>query len=981
MSQNGLLDAINTIREKAEKGKLIIFVGAGVSCNVDGMPSWEELVKSMATAVSYSKCNHCRQVTKNCKKTCLLKDTFSTDEFLKIPQYLFNTSKKKYYEIFKNNFKKIDADAPLSKLIFELNPAHIITTNYDNLLESSSSELRQQYQVIIEDKDLLNTHASKYIIKMHGDLENIESIVLKEQDYLDFSQKKVLIELFVKALLTDHTILFLGYSLNDYNIKLIISWLNYMRQQNGALKGKTVGYMVLDSVRLNKTQKKYFEQNSIDVVNLHGMPLIKNIPASLKHDVGRRLYSFLKVIESPKYMNVFELKDFLHDVVLKIGSKPFIAYKELLSILQANYFQKHDNTLEMRSEGDYNYLKGICEENSVDAKQIKQHLINNGIYFLSFFKHDKGTQCYAVAEYEECTLFNDEVYVLYLQNNFVAIEELSVKENSIMKKCFYQQFYSFYNPMMVKEYDELDFKGLSESNKLGYLYNKALLDFWSTFIYSLKNMSNYYNAIPSREQKQLLSLYKESTDGFQDRKVLINEKLNKLIDLYSANTFSFSGTLGHFYEIKDSAIELYKFHFYNNLFCERRDDLKKVLRLYIEAMICTNGEYGKQSVSFMGASNELERYALDRLDLDIIIRFISTKDLLSLIKKYHVKNIKIDVDIDHITNSLKNLIASIDIATMTNYSSFWSCITNYLALLTYIELNEEESHQIEILVLELLSTDKFLRFFFSEQYPDFRECLNLLNNLCTKFIKTNQINIVKKIILSENFFDYLSTAGEWVVKAIFSALLIGAKEEKIQMEAFSIIEQETSVERRIKLIWLLQKAIINQNYKEKLKTILEENFVKIKGNYLIDFVVSDWLMLNSEKIKHLVNTIIELDKRKSENQIIHFPDPFERALEVLCILIVFGKIDDISVLYQVKNKTPYLEFLLYPNNFDYNKVDFSDYMWSNFANNSRLRKFFIEHKDEIIPRIKDHIKLDVVNEIERKLLYGYLLAKEEILGE
>lgn len=69
---------------------------------------------------------------------------------------------------------------------------------------------------------MLNADKGKYIIKMHGDLSDASSIVLKEQDYLDYSQKHVLIELFIKSLLTDHIVLFLGYSLNDYNIKLMM---------------------------------------------------------------------------------------------------------------------------------------------------------------------------------------------------------------------------------------------------------------------------------------------------------------------------------------------------------------------------------------------------------------------------------------------------------------------------------------------------------------------------------------------------------------------------------------------------------------------------------------------------------------------------------------------------------------------------------------------------------------------------------------
>ena len=54
MEQRELLDIINIIRDKSENGKLVIFVGAGVSRNVTGMPSWEDLVREMATEVGYS---------------------------------------------------------------------------------------------------------------------------------------------------------------------------------------------------------------------------------------------------------------------------------------------------------------------------------------------------------------------------------------------------------------------------------------------------------------------------------------------------------------------------------------------------------------------------------------------------------------------------------------------------------------------------------------------------------------------------------------------------------------------------------------------------------------------------------------------------------------------------------------------------------------------------------------------------------------
>ena len=235
MSNQELLEYIGLFREKAEQGKLVIFVGAGVSCNVEGMPDWNSLIQNMAKAIGYSKCTSCRYKNEACEKNCLLKDDYSADEFLKIPQYVFNTDKALYDQVLTESISTMVVDAPLSSAIFDINPVHIITTNYDQLLESSKNVFREQYQVIVSDKDLLNADKSKYIIKMHGDLST-HNIVLKEQDYLDYSQNHVLMELFIKSLLTDHIVLFLGYSLNDYNIKLIISWLNYMRSQNGALE-------------------------------------------------------------------------------------------------------------------------------------------------------------------------------------------------------------------------------------------------------------------------------------------------------------------------------------------------------------------------------------------------------------------------------------------------------------------------------------------------------------------------------------------------------------------------------------------------------------------------------------------------------------------------------------------------------------------------------------------------------------------------
>lgn len=85
MENRQLLQYIEMLRQKSDTNKLIVFVGAGVSKNVEGMPDWYELIKKMAEAVPYSKCTACRYKEDKCQESCAFQYDFSQDELLKIP--------------------------------------------------------------------------------------------------------------------------------------------------------------------------------------------------------------------------------------------------------------------------------------------------------------------------------------------------------------------------------------------------------------------------------------------------------------------------------------------------------------------------------------------------------------------------------------------------------------------------------------------------------------------------------------------------------------------------------------------------------------------------------------------------------------------------------------------------------------------------------------------------------------------------------
>lgn len=227
--RNFTLTSIKKIQEAQQKGKLIVFVGAGVSQN-SNLPSWNDLVNQLAQDLGIEK----KIVPEELEKTLtdeqieILKKQkihYNTDECLKIPQYYFNEfGEEEYNNKLHNIFSSNLEPNPIDYLIVELDPKHIITTNYDNLLEMTAENIaKTPYSKVSCDKELAVALNNNLIIKMHGELDKI---VLKERDYDTYSNNFKLIETFVKGLIATNTILFVGFSAEDANVRKLFQWIH-----------------------------------------------------------------------------------------------------------------------------------------------------------------------------------------------------------------------------------------------------------------------------------------------------------------------------------------------------------------------------------------------------------------------------------------------------------------------------------------------------------------------------------------------------------------------------------------------------------------------------------------------------------------------------------------------------------------------------------------------------------------------------------
>lgn len=88
----------------------------------------------------------------------------------------------------------------------------------DCFIRKSISHSLELFDVIVSDEDLSKSSIKK-IGKNDGDFEH-HNIVFKEDDYLNYENNYPLIY-YIKGILSTNTVLFVGYSYNDIDSKLI----------------------------------------------------------------------------------------------------------------------------------------------------------------------------------------------------------------------------------------------------------------------------------------------------------------------------------------------------------------------------------------------------------------------------------------------------------------------------------------------------------------------------------------------------------------------------------------------------------------------------------------------------------------------------------------------------------------------------------------------------------------------------------------
>lgn len=291
--------------QQARAGNLIPFIGAGFSY-IFGFPLWADLLQQLCLepvlGLDYS------EIAKACG-----------DDYLRIAEYIqvkLDGDRTLFAEIIRKKLTpKLEAVQSSTHVeLINLNAPVIYTTNYEDQIEKVFQELGLQPTIIRNDKELLQIRGHlPEIVKFHGDLADPNSLVLTQTSFFQRLSLESLIDLKFRADILGKSILFMGYSFKDLNIRYIWAKLIAHVQKFGDCS---------ENGKLPKSYLVVFEQNEV-LAELYSAVQIETIVLEDK-----------KRCVDPEYL----MSDFLYNLNCKVSADNFMPHDETKKRLYTSLF-------------------------------------------------------------------------------------------------------------------------------------------------------------------------------------------------------------------------------------------------------------------------------------------------------------------------------------------------------------------------------------------------------------------------------------------------------------------------------------------------------------------------------------------------------------------------------------------------------------------------------------------------------------------
>lgn len=958
------IDSIKEINKARTNNRLVIFVGSGVSNN-SGVPTWKGLIETIAKKINYNEnCNGCDSIETSCpKEDCSERFNFTATEFLRIPEYYYQSVlPDEYFQTITDTLKCDKESNAVDELILDIAPHHIITTNYDTLLENSASVKTANYKVIYEDKDLLSNASDGYIIKMHGDIDHPQTIVLKESDYIDYEQTHPLISTYIKSLLVNHTFLFVGYSLNDNNLNLIIGWINYFCKQYGVSE-RPYSFLIQNAVP-SEFELSRLERNNIFVISLDTLPADlpskANVPESLTHPSGRNLYTYLKCISnntiSSRYM---DLKDILNEryEILKPYTK--ISHDDLIAAYSFGHYQFLSTALILYDKPIYENLTALLTE---DNPLILNTFQRAGITCVQLHSEEK-------LSYDIPCTNRTCLIQLYLDNDYESIEN-QIPNLSPAEKIYYCNLLGL--DFNQDELIRLDLKSISKNDYISVLLHKTRARLISLSLIDrqearTEELEALLESVPYAYKKSISFLNKLFSSFAKDENKMrdILKKQQERYE-YNSNTFYSAHAYYNIWDLQGYAYDYYDFFIGNLLPINYFSDPRAYFASYIEAILCSYSLTSSNPYNNWALSTDIRSYPLNEIDVDIFVKYTKHSNLKEWIRKYKIKALELEnVDLAKIFTNYCNGIKK--------YRTLnWEDQTlNFITLVTLVELNNTEKVSILDSVVTMIQEHVDMPAYISSIFNGVEA---IVNKFFTSFTTEKAETLLNCLFDPKVYKTATERCGYTLLRVVNKLSTLVSEDFKSSIEA-DIDSLQDSKEKCQKIIQM--RKLISM---EKYKAFLAENLESIVYTQLFDLVIEEIIDFDNRVYSQFKDIIIrKAEERRNRPGYHTVPDHLISAIEYCLILKIFNCPIDLSELKEYAEYSEHLGFMLHPEDFDYSKVNLDHYMWENLIYTDEYRPYFIKHKDEILTEELEKVfSNNKADKSCQKIVYGILLDKEKL---
>jgi SIR2-like protein len=227
---------LDLVADGVRKHQCILFLGAGVHAPPPEGSGFEYPAGERPPSGS--------ALSRDLARACGLEERHPTEDAGHLQRvalfFEIERSRRQLVESVRDCVQVDKTPSPMLRALAELDFPLIITTNYDQMLESALAAAGKRPRVAVYTPELEATTdyrdptpESPVVFKIHGDIDHPETLVITDEDYIQFvlrmSNKDPYdpVPLTLKFYLTGWTTLFVGYSLLDYNLRLLFKTLRW----------------------------------------------------------------------------------------------------------------------------------------------------------------------------------------------------------------------------------------------------------------------------------------------------------------------------------------------------------------------------------------------------------------------------------------------------------------------------------------------------------------------------------------------------------------------------------------------------------------------------------------------------------------------------------------------------------------------------------------------------------------------------------